>query len=416
MLSLANRNFVTWIDKGMILFILIFFFSEIWSHNYANGGGLPPILGIYLVFGYGLVRLFIQIDIFKELTKVGYFWWLFFFFLLLTANYIIVRLGLFHLYENDLQDVFNRRLTALGFSLSSLILLLNKEVYKFARLGVVIAVIFGTFINVLDIFDLTEKWGGAQLRAAGYYMNPNTSAIVLSMGFILTIDIVKKSLRLPYFLVYLLGALLPLSRGAFPVVFLIILYVLFKGMLSLKSLVITGCIGAIVGVVLSAFIMKNENTGMVLDMLSRNRSVQNRIATIFAPGETKFNAGVRDEVALDHLLHYAKSPIVGHGLSSSVYIQKNITLTNHSSHVLYIHMLNDYGIIGWLILFGMPFSLLIYANKIRWDMVIIIFGITYGIAGVSSHNLYDLRCFLFIYALVAAYRMHESRDKPLQVE
>lgn len=401
-----NKNFILLLDKVVLLFCIYAFYMEVWSHNYGFYGGFPPIYGIYFVFIYGICRLILWPDKFKSVSKLGFFWWLFFFVLLMTANYIIVYFGLYHKYEDYLQGEFNKGLTALGFMLSIVILLVNRSNFQFVLKVLPFAVIAGCFINFIDILDFSEKWGGLSLRGAGYYSNPNSSGRALSLGFIVTVFSVKKKYVLPYFLIYLFGTFCTLSRGSIPIIFLIGIYLIFIGSINLKGILISFVSIVIVFFVLTSVVLNNDNLDLLVSRLQRNTQILNRVNTFVNPTGTKFQTGVRDDVALDHFRFFAQSPIVGHGMSSSRYAQKNFTKTNHSSHVMYIYMLNEYGLLGMLILLGLPLSLFYFEGHLVLQPELFFFAIIFLISGLASHNLFDLRSLLFCYGLFAVYIMH----------
>lgn len=414
-LSISNRSqIIKWIDhraiifidKLVLLFTVIAFYMSVWPHWFANGG-IPTIYPIYFVFLYGISRIILKPDVFKIIARLGYTWWLIFYFIILTITYIITLIGYSHLYGNDIQDVYNVQITFLGASVAFLVLLSNKENYIFVRKLIVIGVIAGVVVNFLDVLDFSEKWGGIDLRAAGYYMNPNSSAIILSMGFVFTFYFVHRNFRIIYFLIYLFGVFITLSRGAIPIIFVISLSLLWSKSINFKSIILVSITILIVIFFAITMASKNQKYDLILQKIAYNEGYQNRLLTIINPFHTKFEMGVRDEVALDHIKFYLKSPIVGNGLASSVYAQKNITATNHGSHIQYIHMLNEFGILGLIMLFSLPFSICIYRKNFYLDRVIILFTIVYLIGCLSSHNMYDNKSLLFSYALFGVMLSHK---------
>lgn len=382
-------------------FTVYWFYMEVWGHDYANYGGIAPIKGVYFVFAYGLFRIAIDNSIFIKLTRKGFFWWLFFYFIIVCLFYALVRIGMMDRYSYYVQDVFDKSITSLGLALSLMALLSDKSNFKFTLKVMIIAVCAGCVVNFLDLFDFSDKWGGYEVRSSGFYMNPNSSGRALSLGFIATMFFIDRKYLFPYYIIYFIGTFLTLSRGSIPILFLVGFYLIYIGAINIKGILIAMVVALILGSIGWTIIKNNENTARVVEMIEKNESIQNRIATFLNPSETEFDEGVRGKVAREHFEFYLQSPFLGNGLSSSRYAQKNFTTTNHSSHVMYIHLLNEFGLLGLIIFFGLPFSLFVYNSKIHIMPELILFTVLYLVAGLATHTLYDLRNLIFSYALYA---------------
>lgn len=396
-----DKNFILIIDKIVLTLSVYWFYMEVWGHDYANYGGMAPIKGVYFVFAYGLFRIAINNSIFIRLTKKGFFWWLFFYFTIVSLYYLLVQIGMMDRYSYFVQDVYDKSITSLGLGLSLMALLTDESNFKYTLRIMIIAVCAGCVVNFLDLFDFSDKWGGYVIRSSGYYMNPNSSGRALSLGFIATMFFINRKYLLPYYLLYFVGTFLTLSRGSIPILFLVGFYLIYIGAINLKGILIAFVLVLILGSIIWQVIKTNENTARIVEMIEKNESVQNRISTFFKPAETNFDEGVRGKVAKEHFEFYLKSPILGNGLSSSRYAQKNYTTTNHASHVMYIHLLNEFGLLGLVIFFGLPFSLFVYNGSIHLLPELILFTLLYLIAGLATHTLYDLRNLVFCYAIYA---------------
>ena len=137
----------------------------------------------------------------------------------------------------------------------------------------------------------------------------------------------------------------------------------------------------------------------MVEYLKYNNGIESRINQIVNPSSTK--VGIRKTVFEEHYQFYKKSPIVGNGLGSSKFFEMHYSASGHSSHFMYLHMLNEYGLAGLVLLLLLPVSLFYYNFSWQFSWDVLMFALVFIIAGLQSHNLLDAYSMLFSYALLA---------------
>ncbi|MBL0085010.1 MAG: O-antigen ligase family protein [Saprospiraceae bacterium] len=335
--------------------------------------------------------------------------WLVLAFFLLLINYVVTQFLYAGLYQNAINDIASTSLTSYFLIFDFIILLQLPGNLSLAKWVLPFAIVFATLNNMYDITLFEDGYGfGYDFRAAGNYLNPNASAQFLLMGMVLTAHLVRPNFRFLYFLLASIGVLLTLSRGAVPILVVLIISFIFLKRIKWISVVYGVAFMALVGFSLWGSVRTSKPYARMIEYLKYNNGIESRLEQILNPSSTK--VGIRQVVFEEHYRFYKKSPIIGNGLGSSKYFETHYSASGHSSHFMYLHMLNEYGIPGLLLFLGLPISLFFLKSRWQFDIDILLFGLIVLIAGVQSHNLLDSYAMLFSYAFISVYKENTLKE------
>ncbi|MBK8698713.1 MAG: O-antigen ligase family protein [Saprospiraceae bacterium] len=348
-----------------------------------------------------MAKFLIRPGLLKDVFTQGLSYWLSAAMALLVLNFGISYILYYDAYKDYITDIFSSSLTSYALLFSFMILLSNESNFRFVSKVFPFAVLFGALNNFYDITNFSDDYGfGLDFRAAGNYLNPNASAQVLLMGMVLVIFRIPPKWRFLFFLVMALGVFLTLSRGAAPILAVLFMLIAFWGSFNLKNIVIGFAVAVTTLVLLFGSFKTTQSYTRMIEYLKYNNGIEKRLNQIIHPQET--HVGIRATVFREHYYYYLRSPLLGNGLSSSKYIEREHSSSGHSSHVMYLHILNEYGILGLGLLLGLPLSFLYNRGKWLLRKEAILFGIVFLLAGIQSHNLFDSYSMLFCYAYMAA--------------
>lgn len=391
-------------DNFVLLLSVVFFYCEFGMHNYFHGiSAFPPINGAYMLTGFVVLRILAEPALLKNVFSKGLGIWLLLAIGLLLLNYATTWLLYGHIYEDIINDIASINLTSYALLLDFIILLSIPSNLKLIKWLIPLALLFASVNNMYDITLFEDDYGyGYDFRAAGNYLNPNASAQILLMGLLISINMVKPKLRFVYILVIACGILLTLSRGAIPILLLVLLYFLFSKRFNFISVFYgVALISLLLGVSWSTF-KSTPSFDRMVEYLKYNNGIESRLNQILNPTSTKI--GIRKTVFDEHFQFYKNSPVIGNGLGSSKYFERHYSASGHSSHFMYLHMLNEYGIPGLILLLGLPVSLFYYNARWQMDRDLLMFSIIFLASCLQSHNMLDAYSMLFSYAMVVSLK------------
>ena len=409
-ISIPIKGIIEIVDNLVLLLAIYFFYCEFGMHNYYHGiSSFPPINGTYLLTAYIGGRITINPQLINSVFNKGLGIWLVLAFFLLLINYVVTQFLYAVLYENAINDIASTSLTSYFLIFDFIILLQLPGNLSLAKWVLPFAIVFATLNNMYDITLFEDGYGfGYDFRAAGNYLNPNASAQFLIMGMVLTAHLVRPNFRFLYFLLASIGVLLTLSRGAVPILVVLIISFIFLKRIKWISVVYGVAFMALVGFSLWGSVRTSKPYARMIEYLKYNNGIESRLEQILNPSSTK--VGIRQVVFEEHYRFYKKSPIIGNGLGSSKYFETHYSASGHSSHFMYLHMLNEYGIPGLLLFLGLPISLFFLKSRWQFDIDILLFGLIVLIAGVQSHNLLDSYAMLFSYAFISVYKENTLKE------
>ncbi len=271
---------------------------------------------------------------------------------------------------------------------------------KYVILAVVLMSIANNFYELLNPRVFTELNIG---RPAGFYVNPNAAGCGLICGLIFSIDIVKKQYRWLYLLVVFGGVIATFSRGAIIgwilcALFLTIAKVLSDRrrtvILSLFSLILLLALANPLKTI-SDYFGSGENAS--LDIVERLEQFQNP-ATV-----EDDSARERKAVAGFAWVMFGERPFWGHGLAST----QKWTVSEVSTHNMYLAHLADHGIVGLIILPGLV-GALVWRNHGQTNVQMICFAVFISLWGIFSHNVLEERYLLLIFGFLAALNNNQK--------
>lgn len=299
-----------------------------------------------------------------------------------------------------------------GFLVFSIVILLShKNSIKIIMWLILLANIIAVYINYIDFVgadptDYCPIYG----RAAGMYINPNLCSIVLIFGTIISVKVLPIKLRLPYLLLILVGIFFTVSRGGVVSFFLLLaLYTIYR-YINVKHLLLT--VSMIIFSVVSGTLLKS------ISLLLSNFHVQgvvnaevditmfDRLGSLFSGGEA-VTSNIKNDQRAELLSFYWKlyldSPILGNGLGSNIYYATRNPVENGASHNQFIHNLNDFGVLGFVIYIFLIFCIGMNYKHFILKQNWIIFALLFSFFSFTSHNLLEAFPMLFLYPTYQKY-------------
>ena len=302
-------------------------------------------------------------------------------------------------------EPFKARALAVLFLLSTFTLFVqNESIVRCVRLTLFACVVVGALVNVYDIshpFALVPATSEfAKLgRAAGLYINPNQSGLALLLGFVLTIDLCRASLRPVYALIVLIAVVLTGSRTAIAGALMTIVLLVRSGalnyaqvyaMVAVSAVAVVGLWGA-VGATLAA---------LQLDL----DALYDRFAWFMSLGSTAdFSQQERVVLAEEAWELFANNPILGAGLGAT-------ELWNQRAppHNMYLLGMTDFGALGVLV-FPALIGCAVGGLKRMFERRTAPFTCLTLWSGLFSHSLIGEHYFMIAVSLMAALSAHQLR-------
>ncbi len=300
--------------------------------------------------------------------------------------------------ETTIQDFRTRILAIFSLLLMSVIFANGKlSIHLWIRRAILIATFINIFNNIYEFFyplsfGMIEGIAG---RSTGFYINANESAMGLILGMIFSISLLKKKYRFLYGIVVLIGIILTFSRGGL-LGWLVTMIMLIKTRIITRKQITLGAIGIILILSLVASEINNVSYLTRDDGSSFfNQDTLTRIEWIKNPTSSpEIDGNSRYRIASEAWNKFAKSPIVGNGLSSSrdrnsVLEIDNINRFGEQPHNIHLVNLVEHGFLGIFIFPGLLMAT-IYKAKGETKNIGIVFVTYYLLAGLFSHTiLYD---------------------------
>jgi O-Antigen ligase len=269
---------------------------------------------------------------------------------------------------------------------------------KYAIIAVVALSILNNFYELISPRFFSELNSG---RPAGFYINPNKSGCALILGLIFTIDIIKKPYRWLYMFIILSGILATFSRGSILGWIICALFLSIARVLSEKRRTIIAGVFALVILLaltnpLKAIADFAGESGGTYDVLDRLEQFQN-------PSLNDDSAQERKAVVGYAWIMFGNHPFWGNGLGSTY----KWTVSEVSTHNMYLSHMADHGIIGFLFLPGAILAVA-WGNRGQSGVQILCFAVFMSLWGIFSHNVLEERYILTTFALLAAMNTNEK--------
>ncbi len=271
---------------------------------------------------------------------------------------------------------------------------------KYTLIAVVLMSIFNNFYELFnpDAFSLVTSG-----RPAGFYLNPTKTGCALVLGMILTVNFIKKPYRWLYVLLIGVGLLVTFTRGA------ILGWIVSIGILIANRILSNNRRQIIVAMlILGSFLVivnplnslgnyfAGGTDGAYSNVVSRLEQFQN-------PSIEDDSAKERSAVAKYAWQLFGKRPFFGYGLSSTT----RWTVSEVSTHNMYLYFMMDHGIIGLIIFPGAIFAV-VHRNRGEDRTIILCFATFLAIWGLFSHNILEEWYILTTFSLLAAMRTSQD--------
>ncbi|WP_310427136.1 O-antigen ligase family protein [Chamaesiphon sp. VAR_48_metabat_135_sub] len=270
---------------------------------------------------------------------------------------------------------------------------------KYVILAVVLMSVGNDFFELLNPKVFTELNVG---RPGGFYINPNKSGCALVLGLIFTIDIVKKQHRWLYLLVVGAGIACTFSRGSLLGWTLCALFLTIARVLSDKRRTVLISIVSLVLLLALTNPLKNAadffggNEGASWDVVDRLEQFQN-------PSLEDDSAKERKAVVGYAWLMFGNHPFWGNGLAST----HKWTVSEVSTHNMYLLYMADHGILGFIILPGAIWAVA-WRNRGEPGFRILCFVVFMSLWGIFSHDILEEKYILCTFALLAAMNTNQQ--------
>lgn len=271
---------------------------------------------------------------------------------------------------------------------------------KYVILAVVLMNVFNNLLELLVNPKLFVDLGSG--RPAGFYVNPNKAGCAFVLGLIVTISIVKQQYRWFYILLVGVGCISTFSRGSILGWLICLLFLIMGRVLSEKR---RSAVVPTIVLVLFLIVLNPVQTfsGYLQGGSDSSWDVLNRLEQFQNPSLEDDSANERKAVVRYAWVMFAGHPFLGNGLGST----KKWTVSEVSTHNMYLYYMTDHGIIGIIFLPGAIFAV-IYRNRGEQPVIILCFIVFVSLWGIFSHNILEERYILSIFALFAAMTTNQN--------
>ena len=318
------------------------------------------------------------------------FIWCVFFIGINLASYFLVHASHIEEFKGRIRDA------VMLLTLLSLFIMLGDQII-FVRKLILLAVIGGVIINIIGIFHcdfLIPAQYAHACRSAGFYINPNDSAIALLFGMIFSIDTIPKSWRILFVYFVMIGVFLTLSREAIAGWLAIVIMFCITGVINWRKLILWSGIIAVTAVLIFVIVIKS---GIANAPIASPYTEQLHRLVWFVHGlRSGASVNIRFELLAKSWGMFLKHPWIGNGIGSTDHWS-----LPYSTHNIYLYYLDDFGIIG-LLLFPLLVWSVVYGahggvRTTGWCLAVFILLI-----GFFNHDLVHSYYSLFSLALMAA--------------
>jgi hypothetical protein len=234
-------------------------------------------------------------------------------------------------------------------------------------------------------------------RPAGFYINPNASGCALILEMLLGMSVIKKPYRWMIVMITGIGVVSTFSRGAILGWLICVSILIGARMLSDRRR--QAILPAIILLLLLVFLNPLQTFSGYYkgDINSDSWDIVNRLEEFQNPSLNEDSAMERQLVAASSWELFSKNPFWGNGLAST----RKWSISEVSTHNMYLYYMADHGIIGVLFLPG-AILCVVYGNRGEHRSILICFAVFMSLWGVFSHEVLAERYILSAFALFAA--------------
>ncbi len=404
--------------KPIILFnhflavlVVLLFFSE--SASYLYHIKVMPISmtnWAFVLLANALLLLVLSENLLKTCFSRPIFKWLLAFLIVncIWAWYPAAVAGNF---QQQTIDQFNRCLLLVIYMFSFGIIFSRESAFVIARQTAFLVTIITVGINIFDFISLNPaQFSHIIGRAAGCFKDPNNCAIVLTFAFILTIGIVRPSLKFIYTLWVFLGIILTQSRGGILVFSLLFLLYLYNQTYSKKSILLVGSVFTALLVVVGFTLFDSIKA----DLFKAMNSFENiflRYNQLLTMHTESFGTDTRAQILSYYMNLWAQKPILGHGLGAANYYLFDEGNHSVSSHNQFLFFMVELGLIGFPLLMVFLKSLVTYKQVFLCYKEALAFILVFLLFSFTSHVLFNLYSLFFLYIMFTRFLQYKYENQ-----
>ncbi|WP_310411670.1 O-antigen ligase family protein [Chamaesiphon sp. OTE_8_metabat_110] len=271
---------------------------------------------------------------------------------------------------------------------------------KYTILVVMLMSVGNNLFELLNPRVFTEVNVG---RPAGFYVDPNKTGCALMLAMLLSLTVIKKPYRWISILVAGIGIMATFSRGA------ILGWVICTILLVIGRVICEQRRKVLLPAIVFIFLLISLNPLRTLtdyfkgDPSGANWDIVNRLEEFQNPSLSEDSALERQAVAAGGWISFGRKPFWGNGLAST----RKWTVSEVSTHNMYLYHLADNGILGVLFLPGAILSV-VYRNRGEERTILVCFVVFLGLWGLFSHEVLAERYTLASMALLAAMNTNQK--------
>jgi hypothetical protein len=407
MIKVSNKktNFLIYYQCWLAVVAVLIFFTNL-DVYWQTAGILPlePLHWIILLIGASTPIIFSFSSRKKFLSKNLLRW---------CVGYFVISLFYFWLFSSTteaFQELRTRILSIIFLLLTLIIFSKYSIVQVFTRYAIIIAALLATTVNIYEffnplIFSAVNETG----RAAGFYINPNTSGCALVLSLIFGVDLLQPKYRTPFALLIGLGVFLTFSRGSL-LGWIIVMIIFINAYVIPRKQLFAWFAGLVMMITIVGITGNLVNLDSLQDMGLINDNVLGRLQEFGSPSSTDDDAALaRIEVVKIAWQMFSEHPFIGNGIASTRGLSVGGLATHDiSTHNMYLYFMADHGVIGAFI-----YPLLIYAatcpyqkNNKYISLAFVAFCLIWGF---FSHNIVEQRFQLMTFSLMATMNQSNQR-------
>lgn len=329
--------------------------------------------------------------------------------------------SLFFNYRAENLELFRMQALSMAFLFVLYFLFINNNCRKSAQYAILACLIFATLINLAEVVHplFTERG-----RSAGLYNNPNISAVVLTMGLILTISLIPSRLRIPAIILVGGAVLGTLSRGGLITFIGSLVLLAYQGFIKIKFMKKDYLANSVLVFILILLFAWGYHVNIAFKFniehqLGSITSVLSYASKDFAFSEVDNDASIKQVASQDvqqlitqtmtdpqYVNNSGRTRVMLLGYSWAIYkanlwlgigMDRAWALSPHNEYLL---LALAYGLMGWIILPIFAVIIMLSGDK----RISIIIGTVWLLAAITSHNVMVDRAMLLSLALVATYK------------
>ncbi len=360
------------------------FFTNLDSYAEAAWSAPPPSLWVVAFVGAAVSLLLVNPRHPMALFRSPLIAWILLYFVVTTAWAICSPP--FPEVIQELRD----RYRSIGLVFALMVLFDKPRARRAGIFAVAICVALASIINVAELLSLvTFADAGVRARvlgrAAGFYINPNSSGLAIALGSAVVAPALPKAWRAPLLLLAAIGIFVTFSRGAAVCMGLVFLWLAARGGLGPKYVAL---------IVLGGLLLFSYGSDYVQDhgLLNDNTSTRVRL---------EHGDSGRLDLATKAWGVFARSPLTGNGLGST-----ETWDSPTRAHNTFLKLAADHGVLG-LILFPALAVALIAGRRSATPYALALMA-----AGLTNHTMLVSRYALLLTALASARPLSRASTDP----